>query len=60
MEDEGEEIAHDEDPGVVFGLEAGEARADFEDAVLEGEVDAGGEEGGGDDQAADLDLKADA
>lgn len=58
LEDEGEEIAKDEDPGVPLGTDAREFVADFEYDVFEGEIDAGGQEGGGDDQAANLDVEA--
>lgn len=57
LENEGEDVAGDENPCVHAGLDAGEFGADFEDDMFEGEVDAGGDEGGGDDQAADLDLE---
>ena len=58
MEDQGEDVAEDEDPGVESGLEEGELWAEFNDDMLEGEVDAGGDEGGSDDEAADLRLEA--
>lgn len=35
LEDEGEKVAQDEDPGVVARLEAGEVGADLDDDVLE-------------------------
>lgn len=54
LEHEREEVAADEDPGVELGSEAGGVGAELDDDVFEGEVDAGGDEGGGDDQAADL------
>ena len=58
LEDQRQEIAADEDPGVPFGGDAREVGPEGEDHVLEGEVDAGGEEGRGDDEAADLDVEA--
>ena len=58
LEDEGEDIADDEDPGVVFGAEAGEGGTELEDDVLEHQVDACCDESGGDDQAGDLDIEA--
>ncbi len=58
LEDEGKDVAADEDPGVELGAEAGGVGAQFDDDVFEGEVDAGGDEGGGDDQAADLGFEA--
>lgn len=58
LQDEREQVAQDEDPGIVFGPDAGEVPADGEDEVFEGEVDPRGEEGGRYDQAADLDVEA--
>ena len=40
LEDEGQEITENEDPGVVPGWDAREFRTDFQYAVLESEVDA--------------------
>lgn len=45
LEDEGEQIAEDEDPRVVSSSDAGEVIANLQDDVLEREVDSGGEEG---------------
>ena len=58
LQDEGEQITEDEDPGVELGADAGVGAADGEDEVFEREVDARGDEGGRDDQAADLDVEA--
>lgn len=60
LEHERQQIAADEDPGVPFCADARGLGAEGEDHVFEGEVDAGGEEGRGDDEAADLDVEADA
>ena len=57
LDDEGEDIAEDEDPGVEAGFQPGKGGAQLDDDVLEGEVDGGGNEGGSDDETADLDLK---
>lgn len=57
LKDQGEEIAQNEDPGVQAGLEARERGACFENDVLKGDVDASGDEGRGDDETADLDVK---
>ena len=59
LEHKREEVAEDKDPGVEARLEAGEGGAGFEDDVLEGEINAGGNEGGSDDEAANLDVKGD-
>ena len=58
LEDEREQIAEDEDPGVEFGSYPGVVAADGQDEVFQGQVDAGGDEGGGDDEAGDLDVEA--
>ena len=58
LEDEREEITEDEDPGVESWWNARELRTDFQDAVLKSEIDAGSNESWGDDQTADLNLKA--
>ena len=58
LEDEGEEIAEDEDPGVVFGSDERVITTNGEDEVFESEVDPCGEESRGDDEAADLDVEA--
>ena len=58
LQDEGEQIAQDEDPGVVLRPDAGVVAADGQHEVFQGEVDARGEEGGRDDQAGDLDVEA--
>jgi hypothetical protein len=55
LEDEREEIAGDEDACVPDGLEARPRLAEADDDVLEREVDTGGDKGGRDDEAADLD-----
>jgi len=57
LHEDGDEVAGDEDPGVVFGRETGVLRAEVQDEVFEGEVDGGGEEGGGEDETADLDVE---
>ena len=57
MENEGEEVAEDEDPGVEFGSYPGVVAADGQDEVLQGQVDAGGDEGGSDDETGDLDVE---
>ena len=44
LEDQREKIAQDEDPCVVARLEARVLGADFQNAVLEGEVNASGKE----------------
>lgn len=54
MQDEGEEISEAEDPGVELRSNAGEVGADFESDVFEGEVDAGSDERGCDNETADL------
>lgn len=58
LEDETEDVEGDEEPCVEAGIETGEVRAYSEGDVLEGEVDAGADEGGRQDQADDLDLEA--
>lgn len=58
LEDEGEEVAADEDPGVIFGAEEAERGTQVADEVFESQVHARGHEGGRDDQAADLDFEA--
>jgi len=58
LEDEGEQIAEDKDPRVIFSSDAGEVIANLQDDVLEREVDSGGEEGRCDDYAADLNVEA--
>lgn len=58
LEDEGEQVAQDEDPGVPSCLQAGELVTNFEDNVFEGQVDAGSDESRADDQAANLYLEA--
>lgn len=58
LEDEGQDVTADEEPGVPVWSEAGPAFAEVDDDVLEGEVDACSDEGGRDDQTADLDLEA--
>jgi len=57
LEDEGEQVAEDEDPRIVFGADAREVVADLQDDVLERKVDSGGLEGRCDDQAADLNVE---
>ena len=57
LQDEGKQIARDEDPGIEAGFDAREFRADFQDAVLEREINPRGEEGRRDDDAADLDFE---
>lgn len=44
LQDEGEDVAADEDDGVGAGLEAGEGFAVDDDDAGEGEVDGGGDE----------------
>ena len=56
--DEGEKIREAEDPGVEFRTNAGEVGAEFEGNVFEGEIDAGGDEGRGNDETTDLDFKS--
>lgn len=58
LEDEGEDVAGDEDARVREGFDAGVFRAKGDDDAGEGEVDAGGEEGGGDGEAAYLHEEA--
>ncbi len=58
LQDEGEEIGEAEDPGVELGSDAGEVGAEFEGNVFEGQVNARGDEGGGDDEAADLNFES--
>jgi len=58
LEHERQEIAADEDPGVPLCRDARGFGAKGEDHVFEGEVDAGGEKGGRDDEAGDLDVEA--
>lgn len=58
LQDEAEDVEGDEDPGVQAGLQAGQPGADGQGDVLEGEVDAGADEGGRQDEADDLDLEA--
>lgn len=59
LEDQGNEVGQDEAPGVVLGSQAGEFATELADNVLEDEVDGGRVEGGGEGQAADLDVEAD-
>lgn len=47
LQDEGEDVAADEDDGVGAGFEAGEVFAVDEDDAREAEVDGCGEEAGG-------------
>ena len=58
LEDERQDVGEDENPGVEARLEDAELRAEFDDDVFESQVDACGDEGRGDDQAADLDFEA--
>ena len=45
LEDEGEQVAEDEDPRIVFSADAREVVTDLQDDVLERKVDSGGLEG---------------
>ena len=58
LEDEREDVAGDEDARVREGFDAGVFGAEGDDDAGEGEVDAGGEEGGGDGEAAYLHEEA--
>ena len=58
LENQGEEIAGAEDPGVVFGLDAAVLATDGDDKVFQSEVDGAGDECGGDDETNDLDVEA--
>ena len=56
--DEGEKIREAEDPGVKFWSDAGEVGAELEGNVFEGEIDAGGDKGWGNDETTNLDLES--
>jgi hypothetical protein len=58
LEDEGEEVAGDEDARVHLGGDAGVVGAEGEDDAREAEVEAGGVEGWGDGEADDLEEEA--
>src|SRR3569833_630783 len=58
LQHERDDIAGDEDAGVVFGREPAVLGPEGVDDAAEAEVDAGGHEGGRDGQAADLDEEA--
>ena len=57
LQDEGDDVAGDEDAGIEMGCEAGVCGAEGADEVAEGEVDACGEEGGGDRKGDDLEQE---
>lgn len=59
LNDNAESITGNEDPSIQFRLKTRVLWAQSHDNVLQGEVDAGGEEGRCDDEAHDLDLEAD-
>ena len=58
LEDERKEIASDKDPGVPFRSDAREFGAKGENHMLEGEIDASGEESRSNNETTDLDVKA--
>ena len=58
MQDQGQEVAEDEDPSVELGSYPGVVTADCQDEVFEGEVDTGGDECGSNDETADLNVEA--
>lgn len=58
LHDEREQVTEDEDPGVEARAEDAVLRPQFNDDVLQRQIDAGGDEGRGDDEAADLGLEA--
>ena len=58
LNNEGEKVGEAEDPGVELGSYAREVGANLESNVFEGEVYSGRDEGRGDDETTDLDLKS--
>lgn len=58
LQEEGDDVAGDEDARVGEGRDAAVGRAEGGHDAREAEVDAGGEEGGGDGEADDLDEEA--
>ena len=58
LQDQGEDVGEDEDPCVKSRAKDAELGTKLDDDVFQGQVDARGDEGGSDDQAADLGLEA--
>ena len=58
LEDEREQVAEDEDPGVEFGSYPGVVAANCQNEVFEREVDTCSDECGSNDETADLDIEA--
>lgn len=57
LDDEAAEVGGEEDSGIPLGRDAGELGAEVEGDVFEGEVDGYADEGGGEDDGADLEFE---